>query len=160
MKFETNIQGMKDTLAHYRREWTKRNLEVEIKIAEGGRITFSTEERKIKEYSISSINRRRFLMYIIRATYEDTSLTVTQLVKLLGCSRQAIETMIIDCADAKWIKVEKSERNLRSLTANKILIESYEKYTDWLWSVYDNLELRNLSIHISQLQKDLALIQD
>ena len=155
MKFETNIQGMKDTLAYYRREWTKRNLEVEIKIAEGGRITFSTEERKIKEYSISSINRRRFLMYIIRATYEDTSLTVTQLVKLLGCSRQAIETMIIDCADAKWIKVEKSERNLRSLTANKILIESYEKYTDWLWSVYDSLELRNLSIHISQLQKDL-----
>ena len=155
MKFETNIQGMKDTLAHYRREWTKRNLEVEIKIAEGGRITFSTEERKIKEYSISSINRRRFLMYIIRATYEDTSLTVTQLVKLLGCSRQAIETMIIDCADAKWIKVEKSQRNLRSLTANKILIESYEKYTDWLWSVYDSLELRNLSIHISQLQKDL-----
>ena len=155
MKFETNIQGMKDTLAHYRREWTKRNLEVEIKIAEGGRITFSTEERKIKEYSISSINRRRFLMYIIRATYEDTSLTVTQLVKLLGCSRQAIETMIIDCADAKWIKVEKSERNLRSLTANKILIESYEKYTDWLWSVYDSLELRNISIHISQLQKDL-----
>ncbi len=155
MKFETNIQGMKDTLAHYRREWTKRNLEVEIKIAEGGRITFSTEERKIKEYSISSINRRRFLMYIIRATYEDTSLTVTQLVKLLGCSRQAIETMIIDCADAKWIKVEKSERNIRSLTANKILIESYEKYTDWLWSVYDSLELRNLSIHISQLQKDL-----
>ena len=146
---------MKDTLAHYRREWTKRNLEVEIKIAEGGRITFSTDERKIKEYSISSINRRRFLMYIIRATYEDTSLTVTQLVKLLGCSRQAIETMIIDCADAKWIKVEKSERNLRSLTANKILIESYEKYTDWLWSVYDSLELRNLSIHISQLQKDL-----
>ena len=156
MKFETNIQGMKDTLAHYRREWTKRNLEVEIKIAEGGRITFSTEERKIKEYSISSINRRRFLMYIIRATYEDTSLTVTQLVKLLGCSRQAIETMIIDCADAKWIKVEKSERNLRSLTANKILIESYEKYTDWLWSVYDSLELQNLSIHIAQLQKDLA----
>ena len=94
-------------------------------------------------------------MYIIRATYEDTSLTVTQLVKLLGCSRQAIETMIIDCADAKWIKVEKSERNLRSLTANKILIESYEKYTDWLWSVYDSLELRGLSIHISQLQKDL-----
>ena len=155
MKFETNIQGMKDTLAHYRREWTKRNLEVEIKIAEGGRITFSTEERKIKEYSISSINRRRFLMYIIRATYEDTSLTVTQLVKLLGCSRQAIETMIIDCADAKWIKVEKSERNLRFLSANKILIESYEKYTDWLWAVYDSLELRNLSIHISQLQKDL-----
>ena len=156
MKFETNIQGMKDTLAHYKREWTRRNLEVEIKIAEGGRITFSTEERKIKEYSISSINRRRFLMYIIRATYEDTSLTVTQLVKLLGCSRQAIETMIIDCADARWIKVEKSERNLRSLSANKILIESYEKYTDWLWSVYDSLELRNLSIHISQLQKDLA----
>ena len=156
MKFETNIQGMKDTLEYYRREWTKKNLEVEIKIAEGGRITFSTEERKIKEYSISSINRRRFLMYIIRATYEDTSLTVTQLVKLLGCSRQAIETMIIDCADAKWIKVEKSERNLRSLTANKILIESYEKYTDWLWSVYDSLELRNLSIHIAQLQKDLA----
>ena len=77
MKFETNIQGMKDTLEYYKREWTKKNLEVEIKIAEGGRITFSTEERQIKEYSLSSTNRRRFLMYIIRATYEDTSLTVS-----------------------------------------------------------------------------------
>ena len=77
MKFETNIQGMKDTLEYYKREWTKKNLEVEIKIAEGGRITFSTEERQIKEYSLSSTNRRRFLMYIIRATYEDTPLKVS-----------------------------------------------------------------------------------
>lgn len=155
MKFETNIQGMKDTLEYYKREWTKKNLEVEIKIAEGGRITFSTEERQIKEYSLSSTNRRRFLMYIIRATYEDTPLTVSQLVKLLGCSRQAIETMIKECNEAKWIKVDRDQKGLRSLIANKILINSYENYTDWLWSVYDKLELRNLSIHISQMQSDL-----
>ena len=48
MKFETNIR-MKDTLEYYKREWTKKNLEVEIKIAEGGR--FSTEERQIKNIS-------------------------------------------------------------------------------------------------------------
>ena len=94
-------------------------------------------------------------MYIIRATYENTYLTVSQLVKLLGCSRQAIETMIKECSEAKWIKVERDKKGLRSLTANKILINSYENYTDWLWSVYDKLELRNLSIHISQLQSDL-----
>ena len=155
MKFETNIQGMKDTLEYYKREWTKKNLEVEIKIAEGGRITFSTEERQIKDYSLSSTNRRRFLMYLIRATYEDTHLTVSQLVKLLGCSRQAIETMIKECNEAKWIKVDRDKKGLRSLTANKTLINSYENYTDWLWSVYDKLELRNLSIHISQMQSDL-----
>ena len=94
-------------------------------------------------------------MYIIRATYEDTPLKVSRLVKLLGCSRQAIETMIKDCNEAKWIKVDRNEKGLRSLTANKILINSYENYTDWLWSVYDKLELRNLSIHISQMQSDL-----
>ena len=94
-------------------------------------------------------------MYIIRATYEDTSLTVSQLVKLLGCSRQAIETMIKECNEANWIKVDRNEKGLRSLIANKILINSYENYTDWLWSVYDQLELRNLSIHISQMQSDL-----
>ena len=83
MKFETNIQGMKDTLEYYKREWTKKNLEVEIKIAEGGRITFSTEERQIKEYSLSSTNRRRFLMYIIRATsvsYTHLTLPTTERV--------------------------------------------------------------------------------
>ena len=94
-------------------------------------------------------------MYIIRATYEDTHLTVSQLVKLLGCSRQALETMIKECNEAKWIKVDRNEKSLRFLTANKILINSYENYTDWLWSVYDQLELRNLSIHISQMQSDL-----
>ena len=94
-------------------------------------------------------------MYIIRATYEDTPLTVSQLVKLLGCSRQAIETMIKECNEAKWIKVDRDKKGLRSLSANKVLINSYENYTDWLWSVYDKLELRNLSIHISQMQSDL-----
>ena len=94
-------------------------------------------------------------MYIIRATYEDTPLTVSQLVKLLGCSRQAIETMIKECNEAKWIKIDRDEKGLRSLSANKVLIDSYENYTNWLWSVYDKLELRNLSIHISQMQSDL-----
>ena len=94
-------------------------------------------------------------MYLIRATYEDTPLKVSQLVKLLGCSRQAIETMIKECNEAKWITVDRDGQGLRSLTANKVLINSYENYTDWLWSVYDKLELRNLSIHISQMQTDL-----
>ena len=94
-------------------------------------------------------------MYIIRATYEDTPLTVSQLVKLLGCSRQAIETMIKECNEAKWVKVDRDKKGLRSLSANKVLINSYENYTDWLWSVYDQLELRNLSIHIAQMQSDL-----
>ena len=94
-------------------------------------------------------------MYIIRATYEDTPLTVSQLVKLLGCSRQAIETMIKECNEARWVKVDRDEKGLRFLTARKILINSYENYTDWLWSVYDKLELRKLSIHISQMQSDL-----
>ena len=111
MKFETNIQGMKDTLEYYKREWTKKNLEVEIKIAEGGRITFSPEERQIKEYSLSSTNRRRFLMYILRATYEDTHLSVSQLVKLLGCSRQAIETMIKECNEACLLYTSPSPRD-------------------------------------------------
>ena len=94
-------------------------------------------------------------MYIIRATYEDTPLTVSQLVKLLGCSRQALETMIKECNEARWVKVDRDGKGLRFLTARKILINSYENYTDWLWSVYDQLELRNLSIHISQMQSDL-----
>ena len=49
-------------------------------------------------------------MYIIRATYEDF-LSVSRIVKLIGCSRQAIETMIKECEEANWIKVKEQEKS-------------------------------------------------
>ena len=65
----------------------RKQLYIEIKTSEGSRYIDNSIKRKIKEYSLSSQNRRKFLMYCIRARLENDYLLVTELIKLIGISR-------------------------------------------------------------------------
>ena len=48
MKLDPNIESMQQTLDDLQREWTKKNLTVEIATAEGSRIAENKAERDIK----------------------------------------------------------------------------------------------------------------
>jgi hypothetical protein len=61
-------------------EWMRKQLNIEIKTVEGIRFIDNVTKRKIKEYSLSSQNRRKFLMYCIRAQLENDYLLVTDCV--------------------------------------------------------------------------------
>ena len=78
-------------------EWMRKQLNIEIKTVEGSRYIDDVIKRKIKEYSLSSQKRRKFLMYCIRAKLENDYLVVTQIIKLVGISRAGAETMIKEC---------------------------------------------------------------
>ena len=131
----------------------RKQLNIEIKTVEGSRFIDNVTKRKIKEYSLSSQNRRKFLMYCIRATLENDYLIVTDLIKLVGVSRAAAETMIKECEDAGWIIIKRSKSKRRRIQAADITVETYADYCDWLWRLIYDSDMRNLSASINEIEK-------
>ena len=151
IKLQRNeVASTKDALKN---EWMRKQLNIEIKTVEGSRFIDNVTKRKIKEYSLSSQNRRKFLMYCIRAQLENDYLHVTDLIKLVGISRAAAETMIKECDDADWIIVKRGNGNRRRIQAADITVETYADYCDWLWRLIDESNMRNLSASINEIEK-------
>ena len=144
------LASTKDALKN---EWMRKQLNIEIKTVEGSRFIDNVTKRKIKEYSLSSQNRRKFLMYCIRATLENDYLLVTDLIKLVGVSRAAAETMIKECEDADWIKIKRGNSNRRRIQAADITVETYADYCDWLWRLIYDSDMRSLSASINEIEK-------
>ena len=136
-----------------KKEWMRKQLNIEIKTVEGSRYVDNVNKRKIKEYSLSSQKRRKFLMYCIRAQIENDYLLVTDLIKLIGISRAGAETMIKECEEANWIRIERCSKNRRKIQATDMTVETYADYCDWLWEIIDKSEMRNLSVSINEIEK-------
>ena len=145
-----DLASTKDAL---KTEWMRKQLNIEIKTVEGSRFIDNVTKRKIKEYSLSSQNRRKFLMYCIRAKLENDYLLVTDLIKLVGVSRAAAETMIKECEDAEWIIIKRGNSNRRRIQAADITVETYADYCDWLWRLIYDSDMRNLSASINEIEK-------
>ena len=144
------LASTKDALKN---EWMRKQLNIEIKTVEGSRFIDNVTKRKIKEYSLSSQNRRKFLMYCIRAAIEDDYLTVTKLIRSIGVSRAAMETMIKECQQAEWIIIKRGKGNQRRIQAANITVETYADYCDWLWRNIDNSKMRIISASISEIEQ-------
>ena len=154
MNTKINRKKLIGAKAALKDEWMRKQLTIEITTAEGGRYVDNVTKRKIKEYSLSSQNRRKFLMYCIRAHLESCYLSVPELIKLIGISRAGAETMIKECEEANWIVIKRCKRNQRHIQASNITVESsYRDYCDWLWSIINKAEMRNISASINEIEK-------
>ena len=92
-------------------------------------------------------------MYCIRAKLENDYLLVADLIKLVGVSRAAAETMIKECEDADWIIIKRGNSNRRRIQAADITVETYADYCDWLWRLIYDSDMRNLSASINEIEK-------
>jgi len=155
---DNNIKSMEDTLKVLQREWTKRNLAVEIAALEGNRTVVDIAQRRLRDYATSTKNRRMFLMYTTRAFYDNMPISYKQLIKLLNISRNALDTMIDECVGAEWvISLDGKTKNDGSFIAAEILVDAYEGYAKWLWQEWENtgtfmqsqsiIEIRNMVAH-------------
>ena len=154
---ENNIKSMKDTLEVLMREWTRRNLAVEISTLEGNRTIVDSAERKLRDYAISTQNRRKFCLYNIRAFYDNESISYKELIKLLNISRNALDTMIDECVGAEWvIFTEGKTKNDGKFIAANILVEAYEHYAKWAWQEWENTGTFMQSQSIIEIRDMLA----
>lgn len=140
--------------------WCKQNLNVEIAISEGSRVIHDLDERRIMRYSISSINRRRFMMYVIRATFEDTSHTISELTKLVGITRNSVDTMAKQCSEAGWMNVERCSKNHKHLTACDNLLNYYRNYCKWLYTQVHLTGLRDTSTDLGRVNSIMGHVSN
>ena len=153
MNIKLQRKELASTKNALKNEWMRKQLNIEIQTAEGSRYVDNVTKRRIKEYSLSSQNRRKFLMYCIRAQLESDYLLVSDLIKLIGISRAGAETMIKECEEANWIKIKRSNGNQREIQASDIVVETYKEYCDWLWEIINKSEMRSLSGSINEIEK-------
>ena len=153
MNIKVQLKELASTKVALKNEWMRKQLNIEIKTVEGSRFIDNVTKRKIKEYSLSSQNRRKFLMYCIRAQLENDYLLVTDLIKLVGVSRAAAETMIKECEEANWIIIKRGSGNRRRIQAADITVETYADYCDWLWKLIHESDMRNLSASLNEIEK-------
>ena len=153
MNIKVNQNDLLSTKIALKNQWMRKQLDIEIKTSEGSRYIDNVIKRKIKEYSLSSQKRRKFLMYCIRAKLERDYLLVRQIIKLVGISRAGAETMIKECEESNWIKVERNNGNRRMIQASDITVETYADYCEWLYKFINDLDMRNLSASINEIEK-------
>ena len=154
---DNNIKGMEDTLELLQREWTKRNLAVEIAILEGNRIVIDPAMRKLRDYAVSTKNRRMFCLYTTRAFYDRVPIKYKELIKLLNISRNALDTMIDECVGSKWVVFNKAKtKNDGEFTAAGILVLAYEQYANWLWQQWENTGTFSQSQSIIEIRDMLS----
>jgi hypothetical protein len=153
MNIKVQRKELTSTKNALKNEWMRKQLNIEIKTVEGSRYIDNVTKRKIKEYSLSSQNRRKFLMYCIRAKLENDYLLVSDLLKLIGISRAGAETMIKECQEANWIIIERCQSNRRRIQAADITVETYSDYCDWLWVIINEADMRSLSASINEIEK-------
>lgn len=142
---------LRDTRRQLRWEWMRRNLNIEIAAAQASRVVEDNEERKMQYYSLSSANRRHFMMHVIRAALEDTKLLVSDLVYELGVSRNAVETMIKETSENGWVSIKKDGKGHKHVWAEDILVQCYYNYSKWLFRSVKNLNMRKLTEDIVRI---------
>ena len=142
-----------------REQWIRHNLNIEIAIDENARIIHDPVERKIAQYSLSSRKKRGFFQYVLRATFEGTTCTVTQLTKLLGTSRNTVELIVKDCTEENWITVTRCSKGHKHMTANENLINCYRNYCTWLRKQVDEMGMRDVAYDIQSFEEATELLQ-
>lgn len=153
MNMESNLQSIADALAKLEREYNRKNLTVEIATAEAGRIIENKWERDITEYSLSSSKRRRFMMYVIRAAYDQEPISWKQLIQSLNISRNALDTMVSECVEAGWVIEHEGDRRVDStFIAADNLMKTYDNYSAWVRRSCYNVGLRTCAGAIVELR--------
>jgi len=143
------------TLNHLTELWARKNIDTEIAIMNAERPTETLEERKIQLWSLHTPSKRKFGLYVVRATMDNCHITVPELVQSGVAERQTILAYIKECEEAGWIKVCREEKQ-NKISSTSLFTEAYLTYCTWLADTYYTVELREIlnSIRLIARLKD------
>ncbi|WOZ55634.1 hypothetical protein CRP118_gp3 [Roseobacter phage CRP-118] len=85
-------------------------------------------EQKLADYGLSTSNRRYFLNAVTLAALNKEPTRPMHIAKLLGISRNAVDTMIDECHANEWITIERDERSWRLIKATEFVVAISVRY--------------------------------
>ncbi len=117
-----------------------------------GRVVSDPDERVMIDWTIATVNRRSFIIYLQRAAYEDRALTSQEFVKLLRCSRRALATMIEEVEPLDMVDISTNDKGMKTYKASNKLMKYHMNYTKWLFRSVVNTGIRNTATAILELE--------
>jgi DNA-binding MarR family transcriptional regulator len=86
------------------------------------------EGEKIRNYFMSTPNRRAFGIKCAICTLKDMDCPPSKIAQRIGVSINAVDTMISECESCGWIEVTRLENNYRRVRASQVLVDQWVKY--------------------------------
>jgi len=86
-------------------------------------------------YFSSTYNRMMMSRVMLKAYYESKPLTVAEITKLIGTSRNAVVTMVDECLSEDWIEAPTRLKYQATYSHAKFFEENY--MSDWIENVVD-----------------------
>lgn len=114
---------------------------------------------ELLNYFWSTLNRRNFLLHCIVAKIDNAYIAVGDTRKLIDVSRAAIDIMIKECEDAKWIIVKRNRQGYRRLQGTDLAVRSILHYTDHLGKLMQKYDIHTLVYSIGHLEQAKFLLE-
>ena len=117
-----------------RKEYARRLLMYELHMSEAeteNKAVECAKKKEIREYCMSTANRRKFIMHCCLANLNDQCVSVPETTKLLGMSDQGMTDMIKNCVLKGWVLLEKNKSSHRWVKATEITLETWFDYADY-----------------------------
>lgn len=131
-----------------RKEYARKLLMFEIHMQgskNANQAQCNDEKSAIREYCMSTPNKRNFIMHCCLATLNNKCISVSKTEKLLGISRQGMSDMIKECVEAKWIMLDKNSSGHRRIKATEITLETWMDYADYVNLMVDKFDFVHLN---------------
>ena len=86
------------------------------------------EGEKIRQYFMSTPNRRAFGIKCVICTFKDIDCPPSKIAQRIGVSINAVDTMISECESSGWIVVTREDNNYRRVRASQVLVDQWVNY--------------------------------
>ncbi len=113
-------------------EYARKLALFEFETMSGGREIGESADKTLRDWSMSTRNKRQFFVLCTIATMHNHYKPTSELLKLLGISRAALDTMIADCEAEGWINVKRNKQGHRRVQATEIAVQTWFEYSNWI----------------------------
>lgn len=125
-------------------------VRLELKSISSQRIVPSIHQ-SIFEYVTSTKNRRSYGLLCVLAAMEKEPISPSDIAKLLGVSRNSVDTMISETKSHGWIVCSRSKRGIRSIEAAPIMIDCWVDYAEWVSKNVQDIGLSNVEAAVKMI---------
>tara|TARA_R110002012_G_scaffold51785_6_gene133490 strand:+ start:1259 stop:1729 length:471 start_codon:yes stop_codon:yes gene_type:complete len=140
-----------------RKEYARKLLMLELHMANKKNDNTAVEcdvKEGIREYCMSTPNRRNFIMHCCLATLNNKCISVSDTQKLLGMTDPGMRDMIKECVEKKRILLEKNKAGHRRVKATEITLETWMDYADYMNIMVDKFDF----VHINASRRAMELL--
>lgn len=140
-----------------RKEYARKLLMFELKMSEvnnDNKASECDEKRKIREYCMSTPNKRKFVMHCCLATLNNKCISVSKTRKLLCMSKVGMDSMVNECFEAKRILLDKDKSGHRRVKATEITLETWMDYADYVNIMVDKFDF----VHLNSSRRAMEIL--